>query len=104
LNSRDHKEFNELSLVPNGSINFEFSNVRYFRFNKQTFIDSGKINKKFDFLYILRTLNAHISMRKAYGDEIPKIFIIKSGMRNLLRPVSSKSEKGKLIVFLVRLK
>jgi hypothetical protein len=72
LNSWDHKEFNEL--VQNGSVDFEFSNARYFRFNKQTFIDSGKLNKKFNFLYILRTINAHISIRGLWGRNSKKFY------------------------------
>jgi hypothetical protein len=35
-------------------------------FNKQTFIESGKISKQFKLLYIQQTLNAHISSGKPY--------------------------------------
>jgi hypothetical protein len=43
VNSRVHKEFIELSLVPNGSVNSEFFNVRYFRLNKQTLLIQAKL-------------------------------------------------------------
>ena len=52
------------------SINFEFSNVRYFRFNKQTFIESGKISNRFKLLTIQQISHARISSGKLYGEKI----------------------------------
>jgi hypothetical protein len=51
--------------------------------------------------YSHQTLNAHISAERLDGPKIPKKFIIKSGMRNILSSVSAKLKRGKLQVFLV---
>jgi hypothetical protein len=96
LSSLWSQELNELSLVPHRFTNFEFSNVRCFRLNKQNLLNQVKLAIDSNYC-IFNKIHSYLLGKALWGQNSKK-FIIKWGMKNRLRPVSSKSEDSKLIV------